>query len=232
MPDSLETLQERMGVFFQNRALLEQALTHRSAGTEQSQGSNERLEFLGDAVVGLVVGEKLYRQHPHYHEGRLARARAYVVSEKRLAQAALAMGLPEYLEMSTGEDRAGGRTRPSILSDALEALVAALYLDSGLEAARGLVLTLLSSAMEEAVADTRLEDYKTALQEMLQAERRPLPSYRIVQETGQEHNKTFVVEVVLEGESLGRGEGRSKKEAEQSAARCTLELLENQEPSM
>jgi ribonuclease-3 len=200
--------------------LLEMALTHRSASAEHR--SNERMEFLGDSIIGLVVCDYLYRHFPGHNEGELAKSKAYIVSENSLASAATALGLQEYVVMSSGEDSSGGRGRRSILSDAFEAVVGAIYLDSGIVAARRFVRNALKNIILLAVDDTHRGDYKSSLQERTQSLFRTAPIYRVVSEMGREHDKTFAVEAVLRGDVIGTGNGKTKKEAEQSAAQDAL----------
>ena len=208
---------------FAETARLQHALTHRSAASENSLGSNERLEFVGDSVVGLVICQLLYENYPEHSEGDLAKARAYIVSEPSLAEAAEALSLYDYIQMSPGESATGGRRRRSILSDAFEAVMAAVYLDCGLEAARGIILRLLSPGVAEIIADVHKRDYKSSLQEITQARYRVAPLYLIVEEKGSEHDKTFLAHAVLNDEIIGQGQGKSKKEAEQAAALDALD---------
>jgi ribonuclease III len=226
MDDSaLARLQERLGVRFKNIAYLKQALTHRSAAADNPHESNERLEFLGDSVVGVVISENLYRLFPAYSEGDLAKSKAYVVSETALADAALALGLEEFVQMSPGEQASGGRRRRSILADAFEALIAAIFLDSGIQKARRVVRSALKEAMVTVAADQHRRDYKSALQERTQARARRAPDYRIIEEQGRDHDKTFLVQALVGDQIIGEGSGKSKKEAEQSAAQNALENI-------
>ena len=220
---ALTTLQNRMGVRFKDLSPLKRALTHRSAATESPFDNNERLEFLGDAVVGLVVCENLVRLYPGYSEGDLAKSKAYIVSEAALATAAMEMGLEEFVVMSVSEAASGGRRRRSILADAFEAVVAAVYLDCGIVAARRVVRNALMGAIRDVASDQHRRDYKSSLQERTQAVARKAPLYRIVQEIGQEHDKTFTAHVLLGEILIGEGNGKSKKEAEQAAAQNALE---------
>jgi ribonuclease-3 len=199
--------------------LLRQALTHRSA--ENAGEDNERLEFLGDAVLELIVSEYLYRNHPEFSEGQLTKARVHGVSEPTLAEVAKRIGLGNHIIMSRGEEASGGRERPSILSDAFEAVVGAIYLDLGLSEARRFVLQHL----EEAIANPEIRDYKSLLQEITQERLKVTPRYTIIHESGPAHNKLFVARVEINGIEAGQGVGKSKKEAEQSAARSALEGL-------
>lgn len=221
--ERLSQLETRLGVRFKDSARFVRALTHRSAAAENAQESNERMEFLGDSVVGLVISEYLFDRFPGYSEGNLAKSKAYIVSETALADAAQKMGLEEFVEMSSGEAASGGRRRRSILADAFEALVAAVYLDCGIRSARRLVRTALKEAIATAIVDEHRRDYKSALQERTQAQFRLTPYYRIAQEQGMEHDKTFQAQALLAEEVIGEGEGKSKKEAEQAAALDALE---------
>lgn len=221
--EAITRLEERLGVVFRRKALLVQALTHRSAVSSQSLKSNERLEFLGDAVLGMIVVEWLYKHYPLLSEGALAKAKAYAVSEKALAEVAKSLGLEEFLVLSSAERMAGGRGHSSIQADAFEALVGALYLDRGLRITKRFVLQHLRKVVEEAVWESPRRDYKSALQELTQAHFRLTPVYCIRAEYGSEHDKTFEAEVLLHEQPLGRGVGKSKKEAEQAAARAALE---------
>lgn len=226
MDDSaLEKLQKRLGMRFKNVTYLKQALTHRSAAADNPLESNERLEFLGDSVVGMVISENLFRLFPGYTEGDLAKSKAYVVSETALAEAAQELGLEEFVQMSPGEQASGGRRRRSILADAFEALVAAIYLDSGIRQARRVVRKALKEAIQTVAADQHRRDYKSALQEQTQARDRRAPLYRIVDEQGRDHDKTFLVQALVGDEVIGEGSGKSKKEAEQAAAHSALENL-------
>ncbi len=215
---ALEKLQERLGVHFKDVTHLMRALTHRSAALDNPLESNERLEFLGDAVVGVIVSERLLRQFPDYSEGDLAKSKAYVVSETALADAALEIGLEEFVVMSAGEAASGGRRRRSILADAFEAVMAAIYLDRGIVQARRVVRRALAGAIRTVAADQHRRDYKSSLQEQTQAHERITPVYRILEETGREHDKTFIAQALLGETVIGQGEGKSKKEAEQAAA--------------
>ena len=216
--ESLKKLESRLGLKFKNRTTLLQALTHRSAATETGLGSNERLEFLGDAVVGLVIAEYLYEKFPGYSEGSLAKSKSYIVSETALADAAQTLGLDEFVRVSTGEASSGGRRRRSILSDAFEAIIAAIYLDGGIRTARRIIRSTLMEAIETSSTDEHRRDYKSALQERTQARERLTPIYNIIREEGQDHDKTFLAQAVIGDTVIGEGSGKSKKEAEQAAA--------------
>ena len=221
----MKTLEEKLGYSFQNRALLENALTHSSCANE-SRGklqSNERLEFLGDTILGMVVADHLYRNHPDLPEGVLTRTRAALVCEDSLVLVAEELGLGEYLRLGKGEETGGGRNRPSIRADAVEAVLAAVYLDGGIGSARKIIQKYILS--REVAGLTKPRDYKTALQELVQRESGQVLAYRLVGEEGPDHNKRFFVEVTLNGEGVGQGSGRSKKEAEQMAAKAAIEIL-------
>ena len=221
----MKTLEERLGYQFKNRGLLENALTHSSYANEHREtgiSSNERLEFLGDSVLGMVVADHLYREHPQMPEGELTRTRAALVCEGSLVEVARALELGEYLCLGKGEDAGGGRERPSILADATEAVLAAVYLDGGIAQARRLIRTLILGNEEEMSAS---RDYKTALQELIQRESGQKLTYHLVGEEGPDHAKRFSVEVELNGKTVGAGEGRTKKAAEQNAAKAAIEKL-------
>ncbi|NRF66846.1 ribonuclease III [Aquincola sp. S2] len=217
-----DALQTRLGHRFDEPKLLQRALTHRSFGADH----NERLEFLGDAVLNLAVSSLLFERFAGSDEGDLTRVRAHLVREDSLHRAALALGLPEVLRLSEGEARGGGAQRPSILADAVEALVGAIYLDGGFDPALQLVRQLFGELIASSEADSWSKDPKTELQEWLQARRLPVPSYRIVATRGQAHAQTFEVECAAP--TLGvaeQGEGRSRRAAEQEAARRLLVKL-------
>ena len=215
-------LQVRLGYEFVDRQLLDRALTHRSFGADH----NERLEFLGDAVLNLAVSALLYERFAGSDEGDLTRVRAHLVREDSLHRAALMLELPAVVRLSEGEARGGGAQRPSILADAVEALIGAIYLDGGLEPAAHLVRRLFGELIASTDADSWRKDAKTELQEWLQARRLPGPSYRIVATRGQAHAQTFQVECASQALGLSEcGEGRSRRLAEQEAAHRLLERL-------
>jgi ribonuclease-3 len=227
--DEFDELQARIGYRFRDRGLLEHALTHKSRAAEDASGGvtdNESLEFLGDAVLGLVVADALFHQYPDYDEGQKSKIKAAVVSTQSLARHAERLRLGEHLILGRGEEKTGGRFKQALLADGYEALIAALYLDGGLDAAETFLRKELKDAIDEGSAQTFVRDYKSALQERLQALGRPLPEYRVSGEAGPDHRKTFSVEVVVNGEVLGVATGRAKKEAEQEAARLALTKLE------
>jgi ribonuclease-3 len=220
--EGLAGLEARVGVQLRDRTLLQLALTHRSAVPTAEGPSNERLEFLGDAVLGLVLAEHLYRRFPQLPEGALTKLKAMAVSEVSLVRTARQLDLGRHLVLARSEEMGGGRDRPSLLADALEAVIGAVFVDQGPEAARRFVLSVMAdtlTALEEGACD----DYKTALQELVQERRKYPPDYRVIEESGPDHDKTFVVEVRVGPAVVGVGVGKSKKEAEQAAAREALE---------
>lgn len=221
----MDKLEERLGYTFQNRALLANALTHSSYANEnRGKGlqSNERLEFLGDSVLGMVTADYLFRTHPDLPEGDLTRTRAALVCEGSLVEVAQALELGQHLLLGKGEDAGGGRERPSIVADAVEALLAAVYLDGGIGSARKIITRFILDAEEEKSGS---RDYKTALQELVQRESGQVLEYQLLSASGPDHAKVFEVAVHLNGESAGTGEGRSKKEAEQAAAKAAIARL-------
>jgi len=219
VPDYSE-LEAVLGYHFADRAFLEQALRHASWCNEhapQALEDNERFEFLGDAVLDLVVGHRLMKRYPQLREGELSVTRAQVVSETGLSEVAAALGIGAWVVLGKGEEKSGGRQKPSILADAFEALVAAVYLDGGFEAARDMVERLLAQRIEN-VEFKGFYDFKTRLQELSQARLKATPTYRVVSELGPDHDKRFVVAVTIANDEWARAVGRSKKEAEQMAA--------------
>lgn len=227
--DEFEGLEARIGYRFRDRGLLEHALTHRSRAAEDASGGvadNESLEFLGDAVLGFVIADALFRRFPGYTEGQKSKIKAAVVSMQALARQAEQLQLGDHLILGRGEEKTGGRYKQALLADAYEALIAAIYLDGGLDAAASFLRRELEDAIEQAQRpDFVGQDYKSALQERLQSAGRPLPEYRIAGETGPDHRKLFHVHVVVSGEILASATGRAKKEAEQEAARLALARL-------
>ncbi len=219
--EQYQQLAQRLGYGFSEWLLMEQAMSHSSYFHEnpECQQSNERLEFLGDAVLELVVTQALFKQFDHANEGQLSRARSSLVNEMRLAEAARAIDLGQCLLLGKGEQNQGGMEKNSILSDAMEALIAAVYLDGGLEAAAEVVHRLLGPLDQAPVDRARRRDYKTRLQEQVQDQLRVTPRYRTVGEHGPDHDKTFSVDIEIDGKVLATGEGKSKKEAEQNAAK-------------
>jgi len=226
--DEFDELQARVNYRFRDRGLLEHALTHKSRAAEDVSGGvsdNESLEFLGDAVLGLVVADALFRQYPTYTEGQKSKVKAAVVSTQSLARHAEQIRLGDHLILGRGEEKTGGRFKQALLADAYEALIAAIYLDGGLDAAGAFLRRELKEAIDAGSAQTFARDYKSALQERLQALGKGLPEYRIAGEAGPDHRKLFSIEVVCRGEVLGAATGKAKKEAEQEAARLALEKL-------
>ena len=218
-------LEQQLGYTFKNKALLEQALTHSSYANENCRGQrdcNERLEFLGDSVLGFVTAEFLFAALPDRPEGELTRQRADLVCEKNLAAVATGIGLGNYLRLGHGEAQGGGRTRPSILADATEAVLAAIYLDGGLESASEVIHRLILEAEDSQI---RFRDYKTALQELVQRQKDQVLAYELAGESGPDHDKTFECRVRLNGRIVGQGAGRSKKRAEQAAAQQAIAAL-------
>lgn len=223
---SLSDIQERIAYRFNNLELLEQSLTHKSYANENKVPyHNERLEFLGDSVLNLVISEYFMKTCPDSTEGSLSRFRAAVVSEPALAMVAREMELGMYILLGRGEEQTGGRDKDSLLANCLEALIASIYLDSGKESAEKFIIRFFEVVIKKTCASTSTLDYKTELQELCQERLKQLPAYRIVSESGPDHQKQFTVEVWINGRLNGRGIGRSKKEAEQRAAKEALEKL-------
>jgi ribonuclease-3 len=225
----LAALQEGMGVPFNDLSLVEQALVHGSYVNENpgvAVTSNERLELLGDAVLGLVVAEKLYQAFPHLTEGEMTKLRSAVVRRDTLARVARAVNLGDYLYLGKGEEANGGRHKPTNLAGALEAVVAAVFLDRGIAVARDFILRLLDKELYRAVSHgPERADYKSQLQELIQARQQLTPTYELVTAVGPDHDKTFTVQVRVGDTVLGRGSGKSRKLAEIEAARSALEQL-------
>jgi ribonuclease-3 len=245
----IEALEVLLAHHFQRPELLQQALTHssqareldaqRPAPTNAKAADNEQLEFLGDSVLALVTSEELFRRFPHFREGELSKLRAHLVSERHLIRVAHQLELGHFLRLGRGEEKSGGRGKTALLVDALEAVLAAIYLDAGLEVVRAFILRAIVlpelERMNPETGGVPVMDFKSALQETLQAFGRPQPSYVLVKEAGPEHNKTFTVEARLHGsksssksEFVGRAEGSTKKRAEQEAARQVLDYLASQ----
>ena len=228
----LEPLERRIGYRFKDRGLLEHALTHRSRVHEDASGGvfdNESMEFLGDSVLGFAIADMLFREFPQHNEGQKSKLKASIVSSAALARLAEALDLGEFLILGRGEEKTGGRRKRAIIADCYEALIAAVYLDGGIEAARAFIQRQFADLIDEArrsgVEASFTEDWKSALQEYLQSRGRGLPAYRLAGEIGPDHRKSFVVEVVVEGEAVASAEGRSKKEAAQAAARAAIHKL-------
>lgn len=222
MNDKLPRLEQKLGYKFQNKDLLIRAITHRSAGSRH----NERLEFLGDSILSLVIAEVLYHRFPNVSEGDMSRMRATLVREKTLAELAREFVLGDYLILGPGELKSGGYRRESILADTVEALIGAIYLDSNLEAIRGLLLNWYNERLDSIRPGVEQKDPKTRLQEFLQGRRRPLPTYAVTDDKGEAHNQQFTVECVIDDiESAFVGIGSSRRKAEQAAAEKALEQL-------
>lgn len=224
----MKTLEKSLGYQFHDPALLEEALRHSSYANEHRGDnvlSNERLEFLGDSVLGFVTAEYLFAKHPTAPEGELTRIRALLVCEDSLHEVAQRLKLGEYLKLGHGEESCGGRTRPSILADATEAVFAAVYLDGGIRAASELIHRVLLDKEREETAEAKRRDYKTKLQELVQRTPNQVLTYRLIGEQGPDHDKVFSFAVLLNDTVVGTGEGRSKKEAEQMAAKDALESM-------
>lgn len=219
------SLEADLGHTFAEPKRLRLALTHRSVSAEDpSRKDNERLEFLGDAVLQLVVTDLLYHEYPQLAEGQMAKVRAAVVSRPTLASIARSIGVGEHIELALGEERTGGREKDSIVADAIEAIIGAVYLDAGMDAARAVILRHWSRVISERAKSPGVKDYKTRLQELLARDGRK-PAYS-VQGAGPDHDRTFTAQVSVDGSELGVGMGRSKKAAEQAAAQQALSTLE------
>lgn len=231
MGADLEILEQRLGHSFRDRNLLIRALTHKSWTYEQPQAApssdNELLEFLGDSILGFIVSESLWHAHPQLSEGQLSKYRAQLVSEANLHKVAQATGLGRFLILGRCEEMSGGRSKKTLLADAVEALIAALHIDGGLECARGFVVSAIMQQAEPLPLEGEpgYTDYKTALQELAQARKLPMPRYLIVQERGPEHSKTFTIEARIGAGLAGEADGPSKKSAGQKAAKILLDKL-------
>ena len=224
----LVALQETLKISFNDLSLLEQALVHSSYINENpyfAPVSNERLEFLGDAVLGFIVAEKLYQDFPDLTEGEMTKLRSVLVRRDTLARVARAIRLGDYLYLGRGEEASGGRHKSANLAGALEAVVAAVFLDRGLAITREFVLKLLDEELQEVISQGIEIDYKSQLQELVQSRYRSTPDYRLLEEVGPDHDKVFTVEVIVGDTVLGSGSGKSKKLAETEAARSALERL-------
>jgi ribonuclease III len=229
----LEPLERRIGYRFKDRGLLEHALTHRSRVHEDASGGvfdNESMEFLGDSVLGFVIADMLFRQFPQHNEGQKSKLKASIVSATSLARLGEKIDLGAFLILGRGEEKTGGRLKHALIADCYEALIAAIYLDGGVEPVRGFIERQFADLIEEArrtgAHAAFTEDYKSALQEWLQSHDRGLPSYRLAAEIGPAHRRRFDVEVLVNGEPIARAEGKTKKEAAQAAAKQALEILD------
>jgi len=233
--DTLGPLESVIGYRFRDLGLLEHALTHRSKAHEDASGGvfdNESMEFLGDAVLGFVIADLLFREFPHHDEGHKSKIKASIVSTLSLGRLAEALDLGRFILLGRGEEKTGGRRKQAILADCYEALIAAVYLDGGIEPARAFIARqfapLIGEARSTGSEAAFTEDWKSELQEVLQSEGRGLPEYVLAAEEGPAHRRVFIVDVKAGGDVLARGEGRSKKAAEQEAARRALEQLKTQ----
>ncbi|MFM8535092.1 MAG: ribonuclease III [Acidimicrobiia bacterium] len=230
LPQEFDALEARLGYAFRDRGLLEHALTHKSKAHEDPSGGvadNESLDFLGDAVLGLVVAEALFRSFPRYSEGQKSKIKANLVSTASLAEMAEHLGLGEHMILGRGEEKTGGRRKQALLADTCEALIAAIYLDGGLDPASAFLMREFASGIEDARQPEYFgRDHKSRVQERLQAQGKPLPSYRIAGEVGPDHRKLFQVDVFVGDEMIAQGAGRTKKEAEQEGAKLALAAME------
>ena len=220
--------QKDLGISFHQESLLEQAFVHLSYLNENpgfALPSNERLEFLGDAILNFIVTEKLYEEFPQLPEGELTEIRASLVCRDTLAGLASSLKLGDWLLLGRGEEANGGRVKESNLANAMEALIGALYLDQGLAKARRFILRQLKPELEKIKAGKTIPNYKALVQELIQGQKKPTPVYRLVEATGPDHSKQFTAEILVEGEALGKGVGKSKKVAESQAARAAWEKL-------
>lgn len=219
-------LEEKLGYIFKNKELLNTALTHKSYSIKGSGIiNNERLEFLGDSILGFCAAEYLYNNYNHLSEGELTKVRSMVVCEKALFKVAKSIELGKYIKLGRGEEHTDGRNRPSILSDAMEALFAAIYLDSDILNVKKIIISLIENSIKEAVASRDYRDFKTLLQEFTQRDGGASPVYNLINEEGPDHDKVFTVEVCVNGKQIALGKGRSKKEAEKLAAKQAMEIL-------
>lgn len=227
----IERFQNTLHIKFKNKSLLVRALTHRSFVNEHGGRvpDNERLEYLGDSVLALVVNEYLFKHFEEYQEGRLAKIKAAVVSEASLAAVARRLGIGEYIFLGRGEEQTGGRSRSSILANTLEAIIGAIYLDAGLKACKKFVLGIIKDEISAANAGTGLRDPKTTLQEYVQKKYRDCPVYEVIGERGPDHRKEFIVRLIIKGRELAVGEGPSKRKAESNAAEALLKQMEKGE---
>jgi len=224
----IPSLEEKIGYVFRDKSLAAEALTHKSYSHEhpkKAPAHNERLEFLGDSVLGLAVADYLFRLNTGHRESAMSKVKSFIVKGKILSDVARELSLGEHLLLGKGEDDTGGREKDSILSDALEAIIGAVYMDAGLEKARELVLRLLVGKMDDAMSSGGVVDYKSDLQEICQMKFGVLPEYLLIKQGGEEHRKTFVYEVRISGKCYGKGKGRSKKDAQTEAAREAVSAL-------
>ncbi|HQS67506.1 MAG TPA: ribonuclease III [Sulfuricurvum sp.] len=220
--DDLQTLQKQLGYQFQNKELLIEALTHKSY---KQPYNNERLEFLGDAVLDLIVGEYLYKRFIHFEEGNLSKMRASLVNEGGFTRLAIYLNLGEYIYLSNAEENNSGRTKSSLLSNAFEALMGAIYLEVGLDTVRTITIDLLEKVHPDISLDSLFKDYKTSLQELTQAHYGITPDYQLVAAHGPDHKKEFEIAAFIDGKRYASAVGKSKKQAQQEAAKIALDIL-------
>lgn len=222
-------LQQKLKLQFKNPRLVLNAFVHRSYLNESKDftESNERLEFLGDAVLELIVTEHLFQRYPHYKEGMLTNLRAALVKTTTLAKIAKQLSLNKYLLISKGEEESGGRNKPSLLADTMEAFLGALYLDQGYHTCKQVILTYLLPLLPQIIKNTEYKDSKSLLQEIAQAKFKTTPTYQLISESGPDHHKTFVMQVVIGHKKYAQGSGPSKHKAQEEAAQKTLELINN-----
>lgn len=221
--------ERKIGYIFRNKNLLTTALSHSSYANENHTRSNERLEFLGDSVLSIIISECIFKKMQNVDEGDLSRMRAALVCEQSLAEVAKKIHLSELIFLGRGEEKNGGRLRPSIISDAFEAVLGAIYLDSNIQTAREWLLNIMADSIDRAVKGKLYSDYKTALQEIVQRDGKSFVTYETIEESGKEHERKFVVQALVNGEKKCIAGGHSKKEAEQAAARKTIEKYYNEE---
>ncbi|WP_345976290.1 ribonuclease III [Sulfurimonas sp. HSL3-7] len=224
--EQIKALEDRLGYSFKNKKLIIEALTHKSY---KQPYNNERLEFLGDAVLDLIVGEYLFENFPNHDEGKLSKMRASLVNEEGFTRLANHIGLGKQLLLSNAEENNGGRSKPSLLSNAFEAIIGALYLEAGLEKARDISIKLLEEVYPDISLDTLFKDYKTTLQEMTQAQFGTTPEYKLVGSHGPDHKKEFEIAVHVDGKEYARASGKSKKIAQQEAAFLAINILKENE---
>ncbi len=229
--ENTQLLETKIGYKFKKKSLIKEALTHKSFAKEKPENSeffNERLEFLGDAVLELIICDYIFSDYPQYTEAELSKIKAYAVQEATLADVALRLGIGSHLHLGKGEEASGGRKKPSLLANAFEAILAAIYLDGGLKKAKDFTLRDLESKIKTLIKKDLLFDFKTRFQEVVQEKFKVLPKYRVYKEEGPEHMKIFEVKVFVKNDFYGDGRGKSKKEAAQKAAEVGLEKLKKE----
>lgn len=231
--ENTERLESALGYAFRDKGLLIEALTHKSfhhENPEKSRSHNERLEFLGDSVLGLTIVEYLFSCRPELTESVMSKLKSFLVKGSILSEIASKILLGEFLRLGRGEEETGGRRKKSILADAFEAVLGAVYIDGGYDIARGIILRLLKEKIELAISSGQYHDYKTDLQEKSQMLFGVLPEYRVISQTGQEHRKVFTIDVLIAGQKFGSGTGKNKKEAQTLAAKEAIEKLSVEDP--